>query len=184
MGLPLYFHTHIYYKPPVIGVCPPLPPPPSIKNLSIVVFSLEKPDKKTLIRLDALEKTTQRQIVAIKYKQEQLECENDELERQGITSDMITNKIKMEEANLITINEKRTNKGKDLDQYSKRQAETFEAIAQNDRQRSKLIEEIAMKEAEIGDLEGSAKRGFGRRKSIFELVVNRASIEKITQVIS
>ena len=136
-----------------------------------------------MIRLDELEKTTQRQIVAINYKAEQLECENEELERQGITTDMITNKIKQEEENLIAINEKRSEKGKDLDQYSKRQAETFEAIAQNDRQRSKLIEEIAVKEAEIKDLEGSAKRGFGRRKSIFELVVNRPSIEKITQVI-
>ncbi|XP_065058352.1 structural maintenance of chromosomes protein 2-like [Rhopilema esculentum] len=147
--------------------------------------SKQSVDNRTQNRLDALEKTIQRQFVAINYKQEQLFCENDELSRKSVAFDVINCRLGAEEELLLEILARKKIKEKDLKKYEIHTNDVLVLISENESHRSKLIEEIAVKEAELKNLERDLKKEKDNRKnSIISMVLSETNIEKLSQVIT
>ncbi len=121
-----------------------------------------------------------RQHVAVTHKKEVLKSENEDLCQQGMAKDALVNKIKFEEMALVEIETRRTSKNNDIEKLRDSYDEMLKEISKSDRERSRLVEEIASKEAKIKALRGDAKSGMGSRKSIFELIIDDPSIEKLT----
>lgn len=136
-------------------------------------------DLNTKRRLKSLEDSIQLGYTAIKYKNEQLDCENEEVDRRGIAIDLIRHKIVSEEGKLDDIITKMKQKNGDLARYETHQEEVSQLVSQNDRSKSKIIEEISAKEAEIKMLGRNPKES---KSSGFSLDHPNLAVDKIHQV--
>ena len=136
-------------------------------------------DKKTQRRLDELENSIQRAYTSIKYKKELLDCENEEMEQLRLAIDMIRGKMKLEEEELEKIITRRKSKEADIRKFKSHHDEVSHLVSQNDRNKSKLIEEISNKETEINALEKASKRNIN---STVTFDIHHDTIEKAQQV--
>lgn len=133
---------------------------------------------KTEARLNSLENSIQRRYTAIKYKNEQLECENEEIDQKRLEIEMLQEGIKLEEQALKGIIDRRSNRCDQLVQFKNLHDEISNLMSQNDRNKSQLIEEITSKEAEIKLLEKSTFKD----EVVFHQDLNDQAIEKIRKV--
>ena len=136
-------------------------------------------NKKTQSRIDALEESIQRGYVGIKYKKEVLQYENEETDEKELAMDKLRKSIKVEEKNLESIAVQRKSQEDEMKKLKDLYEEVSNLISQNDRKKSKLIEEISNRESEIKELEIAAKR-YDQNALSFEFY--KDAIEKVNQV--
>lgn len=137
-------------------------------------------NKKTQSRIDALEESIQRGYVGIKYKKEVLQYENEETDEKELAMDKLRKSIKVEEKNLESIAVQRKSQEDEMKKLKDLYEEVSNLISQNDRKKSKLIEEISNRESEIKELEIAAKR-YDQNALSFDFY--KDAIEKVNQTI-
>eukprot|EP00794_Sanderia_malayensis_P007363 gene7363-8183_t len=128
-------------------------------------------------RSEALDKVIERQYVAVEYKKDVRQCEEEELAQLGLVKDALVDKIRFEEQAMVEIEARRSEKIDDLSNLQNIDDDICKEISKNDMDRSKIIEEITKKESKIKHLTGSAEAG--KRKTVFELIIDRPEIDKL-----
>ena len=136
-------------------------------------------DERTQHRLDALEASIQRGYVSIEYKNEILEYENEETELKQIAIDRLRETIKLKDAELEKIASRRTSQEDEMKRLKDHHSEVSNSISKSDRKRSKLIEEISSKEAEIKELEMASSKD---ENDAFSFHFYTEAIDKVNQV--
>ena len=108
-----------------------------------------------------------------------LQYENEETNEKELAMDKLRRSIKVEEKDLENIAVKRKSQEEEMKKLKDLYDEVSNLISQNDRKKSKLIEEISNKESEIKELEIASKR---YDKNAFSFEFYKDAIEKVNQV--
>ena len=117
--------------------------------------------------------------MSITYKQEILEYENEETELKKLAINKLVDNIKQEDEDLEKIISRRKTQEDEMQKIKDYHDKVSCSISQNDRKKSKLIEEISGKESEIKELEKASRRDVNNE---FSFDFYKDAIAKVNQV--